>query len=213
MEVEAPARSEPSLWRSRLKWRLKGAWIAPAFVAATVVETVLLNRLPIAGESGADVVPAFLAAAFINLAIVGFCAPVGALLLRRRQPVGMPQDVWRDRVGTSALGVFLVFVVTAGLLHHGAVTRAEDDFGVQLQAARAYIAHEGPTEAQGKMGQENVWKQGPGLYRTCVPGEDRRHAFCVIVETGNGIPTVTADTDEQPNDRIAGADNPGRQGG
>ena len=211
--MQAQPSSEPALWRSRLRWRLKGAWLGPAFVLGTLAETVLLMQLPIAGENGADLVPAFLACAFINLAIVGFCAPVGALVLRRRRPAAMPQEVWRDRVGTAALATFLVFVLTAGLLHRDEVSRAQDDFGVQLQAARAFFAHQGPAEAQGKAGQEDVWKQGPGLYRTCVPGEQPRRAYCVIVDTANGIPTVAEDPDQQPNNRIAGSDNPGRKGG
>ena len=46
------------LWLRRLRWRLRGALQGPAFVLATVVEAVLLNRLPVAGDQGLDRVAA-----------------------------------------------------------------------------------------------------------------------------------------------------------
>nr|MBA2349142.1 hypothetical protein [Solirubrobacterales bacterium] len=75
---------DESLWRARLRWRLRGAWQGPTFVVLTLVEAVLLNRLPISGDDGLDVVGGFLLCGFLNLAIVGLLAPAFARLRRRR---------------------------------------------------------------------------------------------------------------------------------
>ena len=65
---------------------------------------------------------------------------------------------------------------------------------------------------RGNVGRMDTWKQGPHLYRTCVPGPDPRRSFCVIVDTGRHPPTVIRDPDQSPNSVLAGPDNPGRQG-
>jgi hypothetical protein len=36
----------------RLRWRLRGAWLAPAAAATVVLDIVILELLPIAGEHG-----------------------------------------------------------------------------------------------------------------------------------------------------------------
>ena len=55
-------------WR-RLRWRLRGAWQWPAFIVLTLVDVVLVARLPFQGE-GADAMGAFLVAGFFNLLAV-----------------------------------------------------------------------------------------------------------------------------------------------
>src|SRR5213076_1553554 len=70
---------------TRLRWRLRGAWMWPAFVALTVADALLLHQLPIATD-GVDVVPALLLAGFLNLVVVAVAAPLAGRLLRRRRP-------------------------------------------------------------------------------------------------------------------------------
>ncbi len=59
----------------------------------------------------------------------------------------------------------------------------------------------------------DTWKQGPDLYRTCVPGRDPRKHLCLIVTTGQHPPGIAVDSDQQPNARVVGPQNPGRRGG
>ena len=65
-----------SLWRSRLRWRWRGALQWPAFVALTILDALLLGLLPIAGDEGTDFVPAFLLAMFFNLLAVALVGPL-----------------------------------------------------------------------------------------------------------------------------------------
>ena len=45
---------EERVWWTRLRWRLRGATMWPAFLLALVADTVLLRALPIAGDTAPD---------------------------------------------------------------------------------------------------------------------------------------------------------------
>lgn len=203
---------DESIWRARLRWRMRGAWQAPAFVAFTLAEAVLLNRLPIAGDSGSDVVGGFLLCGFLNLAVVGLLAPLAARLVRRRRSTPLPLPVLQDRLATSLMGVLAVSLLMIGVGHHAAVAASQREYAEHLQAVRAYVAHQAPPQYRAGIGAADVWKQKDGFYRTCVPGPDPRRNLCLYVDT-QGVATVTRDPDMQSNSRIAGPDNPGRRAG
>lgn len=209
---DLPDEPVESLWRARLRWRLAGATMWPTFALMTVVDAVILNVRPVAGDGGAGLVPAFLLCGFLNLAIVAAGAPLGGWLLRRRRP-GVPREVAADRVGTGLLLALTLTFLVAGLAHHGAVVEADEDFAAQSAAVRAYVANQAPHEYQVNIDAADTWKQGPDLFRTCIPGGDPRKHLCLIVETDQQPPGITRDPDQQSNSRVAGPDNPGRVGG
>lgn len=201
------------IWAARLRWRLRGAWQGPTFVVLTLVGAVLLNRLPISGDDGLDPIGAFLLCGFFNLAVIAAAAPVVTKLVLHRRPSPVPETVMRDRIATGLMSVLALVLLAIGVGHHASVTAAQEDYDKQLAAVRQYLAHQAPPEYRAAIGLENVWKQKDGFYRTCVPGLDPRRNLCLYVRTDAGLPTVKVDPDMQPNARIAGADNPGRQGG
>ena len=203
---------DESMWRARLRWRLIGAWQVPAFVASTLLGAVLLNRLPVAGDDGLDLVGGFLLCGFFNLAVVGFLAPVTARIVQRRRPRPLPLAVLQDRVATTLMGLLAAALLLIGIGHRAEVSESRREYVEQLGAVRAYVAHQGPPEFRAGIGAEEVWKQKDGFYRTCVPGPDPRRNLCLYVDT-EGIATVTRDDDMQSNSRIAGPDNAGRRGG
>ncbi len=208
MEEERDER----MWPGRLRWRLRGAWTAPAFVALTLAEAVLLTRLPIAGDHGTDVLGGFLLCGFLNLTLVGLVAPLAARLRRRRRPSAAPLEVRQDRIATVAMAGLAAVLLVAGLVHRSAVSASEQAYAENLRAVRSYVVHQAPPEFRAGLGSENVWKQKDDFYRTCVPGPDPDRSLCLYVDT-DGVATVTRDPDQQSNSRIAGPDNPGRQGG
>ena len=198
------------LWRARLKWRLRGATLWPAFVTALVVDTALLVALPIAGNARPNPVGAFLLAGFANLLVVAVLGPLAGLWWRRRRP-SLPRLVADDRAGTVLLGALTVLLVVLGVAHRPAMGEARDDFRAQSAAVRAWVAHRAPEPYRSNVGRADTWKQGPGLYRTCVPGPEARRALCVLVFTDQSPPAVQRDPDQRPNSVVAGPDNPGRQ--
>jgi hypothetical protein len=201
-----------ALWRSRLRWRMRGAWQWPTFGAALVVDTLLFARLPVAGDRGPGLVPAFLLAGVLNLVVVAVGAPLAGAWLRRRRRT-MPKVVADDRAGTALLVAVAGVLVLLGLAHRPAVSAERDAVAAQARAARRVVLAQAPPGYRANIGRMDTWKQGPGLYRTCVPGPDPRRDFCVLVTTDQDPPGVTRDPDQRPNATVAGPDNPGRQPG
>jgi hypothetical protein len=201
---------EERVWWTRLRWRLRGATMWPAFVLAVVVDTLLLRELPIAGDTAPDVFAAVLLAFFFNLVVVAVGAPLAGRYVRRRRP-GLPKVVADDRAGTVLIGLVAVVVLAVGLAHHPAVEARARAFDLQAAIARAFVLDRAPVRFRGNVGRMDTGKQGSHLYRTCVPGPDARRSFCVFVDTGHDPPVVIADRDQSPNSVLAGPDNPGRQ--
>src|SRR4051812_2072708 len=203
-----------ALWQTRLRWRLRGAMLWPAFMAAVVVEAVLLDRLPVSGDDGPGVFAALLLAGFANLFVVAVAAPLAGRWLRRRRP-GMPPVIATDRAGAVLVAAGGAAVVAPGLAHHPRVRAAHADLGAQAAAGRGFFVSPGPrgfpahvrpppTLKQGGEFQANVdhldtIKQGADFYRTCVAGRDPHRAFCVFVNTDQSPPGVTRDPDQRPN--------------
>jgi hypothetical protein len=205
------AGEDRALWMARLRWRLRGAWQGPAFALGTVLDAVLLARLPIAGDRGPGAVAAVLLATFFNLIVAAALAPVAGALVRRRS--GLPAIVARDRAGTVLIAATTLLLLAMGLAHRPAVRAASADFATQAALARRVVLRRAPVQFRRNVDRMDTWKQGPGLYRTCAPGPDSRRAFCVIVMTDSSPPTASVDPDQEPNARLHGPDNPGRQDG
>src|SRR4051812_12792691 len=135
------------LCRPRLRWRLRGAMLWPAFVAAVVVEAVLLDRLPVAGDRGPGLFAAVLLAGFANLVLVAVAAPLAGRWLRRRRPE-MPAVIATDRAGAVLLAAGGALVVALGLLHHSTVQAARADMAAQAASARRFVIGQAPREFQ-----------------------------------------------------------------
>jgi hypothetical protein len=187
-----------TLWRSRLRWRLRGAKLWPTFAVVVVVEAVLLQLLPVAGDNGPGLFAAVLLAGFPNLAIVAVVAPLAGFWIRARRP-SVPTVVATDRAGTALLLAGVVVVLALGLGHRAVVRQAHDDLAAQAASARRFVINQAPREFQDNVDHLDTWKQAPGLYRTCVAGNDPTRAFCVFVNTDQSPPGVTRDPDERPN--------------
>lgn len=198
------------MWWTRLRWRLRGATMWPAFVVAVLIDTVLLRVLPVAGDTAPDVFAAVLLAFFFNLVVVAVGAPLAGSVWRGRRP-GLPKVVADDRAGTALIAVLAVGLLAVGLLHRPIVQARARTFDLQAASARAFVLDEAPIAFKANVGRMDTWKQGPDLYRTCVPGPDASRSFCVFVDTHHHPPVVIRDRDQSPNSVLAGPDNPGRK--
>jgi hypothetical protein len=186
---------------TRLRWRMRGAWMWPAFLACTVGDGLLLHELPVWGD-GMPVVPALLFCGFVNLVVVAVVAPgVGRLLRRRRRP-DLPQLVANDYAGTALIGGVSALLVLGGVLHHPAVAAHRRAFQAQAAAARNYLLAAAPARLHARLSDADTLKLTDGLYRTCVPERPRR-AFCVLVRTSQDPPVVREDPSRAPNARYS----------
>src|SRR2546421_9595369 len=89
------------VWWPRLRWRMRGAWMWPAFVAFTVGDGLLLNANPIAGDD-TEIAAGMLLAGFCNFLAVAVGAPLGGRLLRRLRPE-LPRLVAAGYAGTTLI--------------------------------------------------------------------------------------------------------------
>jgi hypothetical protein len=205
-----PEREAIAMWGSRLRWRLRGAWQWPAFALTTVADAVILARLPFSGGR-ANLLGAFLAAGFLNLAVVAVVPRVGGAVVRRRRPT-LPREVAADRAGTAGLLALTALLVAGGLAHRPALERDDASRASAIAAAQRFAAHRAPAAYLMSLDRPNTWEQASDLFRTCFPGPDPRRDWCVIVRTDEPLPIVRRDPDQRPNATVAGPDNPGRSG-
>jgi hypothetical protein len=192
------------LWRSRVRWRLKGALLWPAFWALTLLDTLLLGELPIAGDDGTDLVPALLLSGFFNLLAVAVVAPLGAVALRRRRR-DLPREIAFDRAGTALLLCVTGGLVVGGLIHRGELRENRHDLAVQRLAAVEFMERRAPPEYRRSLPATTTIKMEDELFRTCTPGDDPDRWFCVYVATDTSPPGVVADGNRESNDSLRAA--------
>jgi hypothetical protein len=185
------------VWHRRLRWRLRGAWLWPAFVALTLLNGIVLARLPFYDDGPGGVVPGVLLAGFLNLFAVAVVAPLVGSAVRRARP-DLPRFVARDYAGTAVLAAIAALLVAGGLLHRPAVADEEDDERAVVATVHDYVLTEAPEYRDG-LGAIDALRIVPDQYRACVPGDDPSRWLCLIVSTDQHPPGITVDHDQAPN--------------
>jgi hypothetical protein len=167
---------------ARVRWRRRGAWLWPAFIAATVADGLIGHLLPPAGESQ-RLVSALLIGLVLNLiAVILLSHPIGALMRRARGD--LPMVVARDYGGTIVLFAVAGALLLAGLFHRASVMADQRAFRDATVRAQAFIGDRAPAEFRANTGAASTFAiQEGSIYRVCVPSTDRRHTYCVIVNT------------------------------
>lgn len=184
-------------WARRLRWRLRGAWLWPAFFAATAADTLLLHLLPPI-RTGVDLAPAFIVAAFANLVLVGAVAPFIARRLTGRDAT-VPYEVNLDRTGTVLLALGVAGVVASGLATRPLVVSETRETEDAARAFRAHVERNGTPEERSNIDTANTLRLAEGFFRICVNLDDRRRASCWFVDTGRSPVRVVRDGDARPN--------------
>jgi hypothetical protein len=185
----------------RLRWRRRGAWLWPTFAAATVVDTVLLHQLPIAGDGPTGWVPAFLLAGCLNIIAVAALGAIGGWVLRRRRP-DLPKVVADDRAGTALVLLVSVAFLALGLAHRPALREHDDDVAAQALAMRRWMASQAPPEYRSRVAAADTLQIADDLYRTCVPGPDPERWLCLYLDTSDRPVTARRDTSGASNARF-----------
>ncbi len=165
---------------ARMRWRRRGAWLWPAFIAAIVFDAAIGHTLPPAGETQ-TVVGAALLGGFLNVAVVILLSrPIG-YLLRQRRP-DLPQIVARDYGGTVAVAAVSMVLLIAGLVHHPTVVAEQQAMWDAIVRAQAYIGDRAPAEYRRNLTTvDTVVIQPRSMYRICVNSAVRPRTYCVIV--------------------------------
>jgi hypothetical protein len=199
--VDGDDRADSGDSLRRMRWRLRGAWLWPTYLAATLLEMALLHWLPVQGDS-TRWISALLVAGCLNLmAIVVIGGPGGVLLRRRRSD--LPKVVADDYAGTVALGLVALGFVVAGFVHHPALAERRAAFDEQLLAVHRWVTQHGDDYTNAHVSQADTVVVDENLFRTCVPGRDPKRWLCLIVDTTKSPPSVQRDPSREPNARFS----------
>jgi hypothetical protein len=175
------------VWVSRLRWRLRGAWLAPLVVLLTLADALLIHWRPLAGDGPTAFFAALLLASFLNLVAIAALAPFVGMAWRRLRPE-LPVVIARDRAG-----VVLVLLVTAGLivggaLHHRTVVRNADALADAHARAIAWIGTYAPAPFRRHVELADTVAVVPGsLYRTCAPDLASGRVWCVVASPHGSV--------------------------
>ena len=134
----------------------------------TVVDAVLVARLPFQGE-GADAIGAMLLAGFFNLLAVALVAPVLGMLLRRRRR-DLPFMIARDYAGTALLVVITVRACSrAGWRTARRWSTSAPTERAVFAAVHDYVVASEP-RVRRRPGRAEHARLEPEHYRACVDG-------------------------------------------
>lgn len=169
-------------WLARWRWRRRGAWLWPTFIALTLVDGFVLHALPVAGDSQ-TLIGGIVAGLILNLlGVLLLARPLGALLRRRRRD--MPVSVARNYSGAVAVALVSVAVLAAGLAHRPAIAAQKRMLDDAVIRAIAFIGTRAPDAFRVNVQHTDTYTIQPGYaYRTCVPNRDGTRTYCVIVRS------------------------------
>lgn len=169
-------------WLHRLRWRRRGAWLWPVFIAAIALDAAIGHLRPPVGDSE-SVAGAALAGLALNLvAVLLLSRPLGAALRRVRPD--LPGLVARNYAGTSAVVAVTLGLLAVGVAHHTSIMADEATMRDATVRAEAWIGDHAPPEFQRNIPLSNTVVVQPGaIYRTCVPNDRGDRSYCVIVNS------------------------------
>jgi hypothetical protein len=206
-------RTEERFWASRLRWRLRGAWMWPVFIAATLADGYVLHELPPLrfgfSEVGLTLVAGIIIATFGNLILVGAIAPWLARRLVKRQQAAPRSAVSRealrevttDRVGTALLLLGFVGVLASGLASIPLINGETDDRNRAARALVDYVQVHAPAEIRRNQdrGAVETVRLKDGYFRSCIPFDDRRRSYCVFIDVNKTPVGVKKDPSAESN--------------
>ena len=194
--MHAPGRVE-RVWARRLRWRMRGAWQWPAFCALTLLDAVLLTRVPFYDEGPGTYLGGVLVAMFFNLLAVAVVGPLLGLRLRRLRP-DLPRVIASDYASTAVLLAITALLFAGGLLHRPAVAAEHADVAAVAASTHDYVVRQAPEYRDG-LASIDAMRVEEDLYRSCVPGADPRRWLCLFVTTDQSPPGITVDPDRAGN--------------
>jgi hypothetical protein len=216
--------SEGRLWARRLRWRMRGGMQWPAFALLTVGDGVLMHVVPPLA-SNVELIPGIIVASFANLFLVGAVAPwIARRMIAEREagaatsqpvatngasaagPTAAPYEVVLDRVATGLLLAGTLGLLAAGLASRPLIVSETEATELNARVVRDYVSAHATPEYQRNVDAANTIRLADGYFRTCIPADDRRRVWCVLVDTNLEPPDVREDRSVTPNDEYLGPD-------
>jgi hypothetical protein len=189
-------------WLARARWRRRGAWLWPTFVAAVIFDAGIVHMLPIVGDRQ-SIFGGLVAGMICSLlAVLLGSRPLGALLRKGRPD--LPAMIARDYGGTVAVLAISALILTGGLVHRSTLDRQKNMLRDAIVRAEAYIGAHAPAEFAVNAMHTDTFTIQQGVYRTCAPSRDAgSRYYCVIVNTGLPLAQSVVFAGSEPNATFA----------
>jgi hypothetical protein len=194
-------------WPARIRWRLRGAWMWPTFIAITLLDGVILHELPPVQE-GYPLIAGILIATFANLVLIGAVAPWLARRIWSRRPSAAPGappraqlEVLTDRIGTGLLLASLVGLVAAGLAAKPVVVAETEEKERAARELYRYVTGHGSEELKRNLEASDMVRQGDDYFRACIPNDDRDDRTCYLLDVRRRDVRIEEDPSSLPNPR------------
>jgi hypothetical protein len=198
---------EERFWPTRVRWRLRGAWMWPSFAAITLLDGLLLHRLSPVRE-GIHLIPALLLATFGNIVLIGAVGPWLARRLWKRRPEaeqGAPPkaqlEVLSDRIGTGLLVASVFGILAAGLANRPLIVAETDQRERAAQELFDFVTGHGTAELRRNLEASDTSRLAEGYYRSCIPHDDRERWTCFFIDARKKNTTMIRDPSQLPNKR------------
>ena len=203
------ARTVPAddrFWTRRLRWRLLGVWRWPAFVAATVIDALLLHHLP-PGREEITLPVGFIYASFGNLGLIAAADVIARFAERKQAERGIENphlEVQVDRGAVIALAVGVVGVLAWGLATSESRVLETEALEQNAAAVESYVLAHGGDEYVRNLETANTARLKEDYFRTCIADDRRDRFLCLFVDTSKDPPQVVRDPSTEPNEKVTG---------
>jgi len=206
---------EERFWRNRLEWRLRGGMQWPAFVLFTLLDAVVLWRLPPLAFRDLNVFDGVFMALFGNLVLLGAVAPFLARRLVRRRELATPgaltpqveREVLQDRVAAVLLAVGFAGCVISGLGNRPVIVSETNETQEAGRQLTLFVKRSDDAELRRNAEAANTHRIEPGYFRLCVPRDDRERSVCILVDTRKDPVSVRRDPSGSSNQELFGLDD------
>jgi hypothetical protein len=198
---------EERFWPTRMRWRLRGAWMWPSFIVLTLLDGLLLHLLPPVRE-GIEIIPGILLATFGNLILIGAVGPWLARRMWKRREAAEPGappkaqlEVLSDRIGTGLLVASVFGILAAGLAARPLIVVETDQRERGAKALEDFVNVHGSAELRRNLEASDTARLADGYYRSCIPHDDRRRWSCYFIDARKKRTTLVPDPSQLPNKR------------
>ena len=171
---------------TRIRWRLRGAWLWPSFVVLLLADAAIASWRPALSDHG-SLISGVLEGWIPSLAGVAILSP-GLGWLVRQVRKDMPKVVARDYAGTAICVLVTCLLLAAGLIHHHVVVSDQNALEDASATAEAYIGDHAPQRFMPGLHSLSTYElQPPELYRVCAQAAPHASPalgpgwYCVIV--------------------------------
>jgi hypothetical protein len=165
----------------RLRWRRRGEWLWPSFVALTVADAIIGHELPPQGQTQSLVAAALLGIVLNVIAVILLSRPL-ANVWRRARP-GLPEMIARDYAGRLVLVSVTGALTIVGIVHRPAILQQQRAMRDAVVRAQAWIGDRAPATFRRNVAFADTFTiEAAHLYRICVPSDDRTRTYCVVVD-------------------------------